>query len=77
MDENKYECYVTHNKEVILQPTKSTPPIVFAYIKTRSFDALKEILAEIKQTGIDMFRLDAFEWKTDSPIGSKFSEEES
>jgi len=72
VDANKYESYVTDRKEIILAPTKSTPPITFGYFRATSPEDLKSALQTIKAKGIEMYRCEEYEWKTDSPIGSVY-----
>ena len=73
MDPNKYECYVTEEGEVILHPTRSTPPITFGYFNATT-EELKEILSGLKSVSVPMYRIKQFEWKSDSPIGSIYKE---
>ena len=72
VDANKYESYVTEKKEIILHPVKSTPPITFGYFKANTPEELKTALQTIKAKGIEIYRCEEYEWKTDSPIGSVY-----
>ena len=81
VDSNKYKAHVTEKMEVILAPRKSTRPITFGYFKAshtdnaKNTEALTAILAVLKAAGIAIYRCGNYEWKTENPVGSVYSEE--
>ena len=76
LDPKKHEVYITRKRrEVIVHPIKSTPPITFAYYRANSLDELKAIMGYIVNANVNMFRTGHYNWKTDSPVGSLWSEE--
>lgn len=76
MDPNKYECYVTQDLEIVLVPTKSTPPIIFGYFKAETIELLKSPVMVIKNLNVPIYRLRRYEWKTDSPVGAVYNKED-
>jgi len=75
MDPNKYECYVTEEREIVLVPTKSTPPIIFGYFKAETVDLMKSPIITLRDLNVQIYRLRRYEWKTDSPVGAVFAAE--
>ena len=72
----KYDCFVTSTREIILVPTKSTPPIMYGYYHIIDAGAGNEVIRTVKSKGVSVFKVKNFEWKTDSPIGAVYREKE-
>ena len=70
---DKYECYMTEGKEIILVPTRSTRPVVYAYLKCDTPEDFKAVLTELKRLKVMMFGIKKFEWKPDASIGTVYT----
>lgn len=57
--DKKYIAYCTKNNELILVPTKSTRPIVYALIKNVN---RKEVTILFKNSTIPVYNIEYFEW---------------
>lgn len=73
MDPNKYECYMTEDKEIILVPKKSTRPVVYAYLKCKTREDFKDVLTGLKHLKVMMYGIKKFEWKPDASIGTVYT----
>ena len=69
----KYEVYLTSEKEIIFVPSKSTQPILYGYYKPSPEENVKEIIENLKESKkLTVFDVKWFEWKSDLPPGVAF-----
>jgi len=70
VDPERYDLYVTDEREFILVPRKSTQPIMFGYFKLTDED-VEQFAGEIKALSVPVFRVKGFEWDTRKAVGIK------
>lgn len=64
---NKYVGYVTSKKELIIEPTKSTRPLRYAYYAGDDIDEIAKKLIEKYQ--IKVFQIKNYEWDLEKSVG--------
>ncbi len=64
----RHAMYVTNSSEAILVPTVSTSPRMVGYYKG-SADEMNLLMHFSKEIGIPVYRVKAFEWDTEKPVG--------
>ncbi len=64
----KHAMYITNSREAILVPRVSTSPRMYGYYQGSDEEMilLKKFSQEI---GVAMYRVKAFEWDTEKPVG--------
>lgn len=75
---DKYIVNVTtRRKEVIVEPTKSTRPMIYGYYKCdeEELEKFMEFLSDIKSLGYSVIKLKAYEWDVDKSPGVRVAVE--
>ncbi|MHC4750075.1 MAG: hypothetical protein ACYTFW_09400 [Planctomycetota bacterium] len=65
----KYECYFTQVGELILVPTVSTRPIMYAYFMAPTMSVGTTIAELIEHRGVPVYRVKSFEWREEDRVG--------
>jgi hypothetical protein len=68
MDPTRYECYATTAKELILVPTVSTRPIVYAYFKAYTVDDYNAAKEAVEARAVSIYTVGSFEWRDDDRV---------
>jgi len=67
---------ITEEGEIIAEPTKSTRPLTYAYIRITDAKKVEEIEKILKESGFQVWKLKAYEWDTEKAVGVKVRVEE-
>jgi hypothetical protein len=67
--DGKYTAYFTKAGECVLEPTRSTSPIRYAYISRLLPEDVGEITKKCEELGIPYFYITAYEWTSDRSVG--------
>ena len=70
VDPRTYEGFITGFNEIVLAPTKSTGTLRYGYIQFADETVAKKFVDKLKQRGISVFKVKAFEWAADRMVGS-------
>lgn len=72
VEPKRYDCYTTEENEIIFIPLQSTRPVKYAYAK---FDlkTIEGLMEQLKNNGIDIYKVKSVEWADDRPVGVKVS----
>ena len=62
---DRYIICVTSANEVIAQPSKTSRPLIYGYIKVADIEKLKILLRKIKDGGYTMIKVKTFTWDTE------------
>jgi hypothetical protein len=63
----RYMVCVTKAKEIIFQPTKTSRPTVYGYMKVADADALKAFSEKMTNAGFFVTKVKSFYWNTEMP----------
>ena len=76
----RYIVNITRDKEIIIEPTKSTRPLTYCYYKVGYGEEEEkhssEFLKYLKDRGFVILRLKAYEWDVDKMVGVKVKVED-
>ncbi|MHA1663478.1 MAG: hypothetical protein ACTSVR_09515 [Candidatus Thorarchaeota archaeon] len=67
---------ITEEGEIIAEPTKSTRPLTYAYIRITDAKKVEEMEKMLKEAGFQVWKLKAYEWDTEKAVGVKVRVEE-
>jgi len=67
---------ITEDGEIIAEPTKSTRPLTYAYIRITDAKKVEEMERMLKESGFQVWKLKAYEWDTEKAVGVKVRVEE-
>jgi hypothetical protein len=73
---DRYIIYVTSANEVVAQPSKTSRPLIYGYIKVADIEKLKMLLRKIKDAGYTMIKIKTFSWDTECVPGIRAVREE-
>lgn len=73
---DRYIICVTSANEVIAQPSKTSRPLIYGYIKVADLENLKTLLRKIKDAGYTMIKIKTFSWDTERVPGTRAVREE-
>ena len=62
---DRYIICITSANEVIAQPSKTSRPLIYGYIKVADVEKLKTLLRKIKDAGYTMIKIKTFSWDTE------------
>ena len=67
----------TREREVIVEPTKSTRPVIYGYYKCseEELEKFKEFLKGIRSLGYSVIKLKSYEWDVDKSPGVRVAVE--
>lgn len=66
---DRYIICITSANEVIAQPSKTSRPLIYGYIKVADVEELKTLLRKVKGAGYTMIKIKTFSWDTERPPG--------
>ena len=66
---DRYIICVTSANEVVAQPSKTSRPLIYGYIKVEDVEKLKTLLRKIKDAGYTMIKIKTFSWDTERMPG--------
>lgn len=72
----RYVMYITRDNGVVLEPTKSTPPLRYGYIQLKDAKTLTAMEKLAEENGILVFRVKDYEWDATKAPGIKISTSE-
>ena len=67
---------ITEEGEIIAEPTKSTRPLTYTYIRITDAKKVEEMERMLKESGFQVWKLKAYEWDTEKAVGVKVRVEE-
>ena len=68
---DRYIICVTSAKEIIAQPSKTSRPLIYGYIKVADVEKLKTLLRKMKEAGYTMIKIKTFSWDTERVPGTR------
>ena len=67
----RFTFNITEEGEIIAEPTKTTRPLVYAYIRITDAKKVEEMEKMLKEAGFQVWKLKAYEWDTEKAVGVK------
>jgi len=72
----RFAFYITEEGEIIAEPTKSTKPLTYAYIRITDSKKLEEMEKVLREVGFQVWRLKAYEWDIEKAVGVRIRSDE-
>jgi len=69
----KYQAYLTENREVILVPTRSTRPLEYAYFRCTDSDIEDDVVEKLAKIELKIYNVKSVEWADDRAPGVRVS----
>lgn len=67
----RYMIVTTLDNEFIVQPTKTSRPSVYGYLRTKTLEKLMEISAKFVDAGFFVLEVKSYSWDTERQSGVK------
>jgi len=73
---DRFVFCITEEGEIIAEPTKTTRPLVYAYIRIADTKKVEEMEKVLREVGFQVWRLKAYEWDIEKAVGVKIRSDE-
>lgn len=72
----RYVVVVTEGGEAVLQPTKTSRPVVYGYFKAVGSESVEKVVKVLVERGFKVFRVKSYTWDIERQPGTKAIEKE-